>query len=150
MILCEPMTTLKCVLRSPWTGITALLITGVIVGLSLYDRPRSRHLPAAYIAAEQGISGGSLERGRREIAAWVEDHPDDFYALRLLGVVLLNLGENEEGVRYLERSIEVNPHQPGVVRYLRNIGRDPDVVGCPGAAGTEIPGASPEGILSTL
>jgi len=138
------------ILRSPWTAVAAVLVMGTILGVSLYRRPRERYLPAAYIAAEEGIAGGSLERGRDEIMAWLENHPDDFYALRLLGVTLLNLGEDEEGVQYLERSIAVNPHQPGVVRYLRSIGRDPGVSACPGAAEPDVSGASPEEILSTL
>jgi hypothetical protein len=149
-MISEAMNPPQRILRSPWTAVAAVLVMGAILGVSLYRRPRERYLPAAYIAAEEGIAGGSLERGRSEITAWLADNPDDFYALRLLGVILLNQGENEEGVEYLERSIAVNPHQPGVVRYLRSIGRDPGVSICPGTAKPDISGASPDEILSTL
>jgi len=136
-------TAFRRVCESLWTTVAAVLVTILVVGTSLASRPRSAHLPEAYVAGEEGIAGESLDRGREELARYLEKHPRDDYALRLLGVAFLNLEEEDKGIPYLEKSIRINPHQPGVARYLKNIGRDPGVVPCPGVAGATIRSGTP-------
>lgn len=128
-------------LRSPWAALASGLLCALIIVLSAVDRLPGLSVPAAIRHAEEGIAGGSLARGKRELEAYMAEHPENDYALRLYGVTLLNLGEEEAGVEYLEKSIVLNPHQPGVVRYLESIGRAPEAAACPGASAEAVPGS---------
>lgn len=129
----------SCCLHSPWIVCAGLLICFLILVLSLVSRLSRLALPRAYRLGEQGIAGGSLEQGKTELESYLADHPDDDYALRLYAVTLLNLGETETGISFLQESLRRNPHQPGVARYLEKIGRPQDVPVCPEAATDEAP-----------
>jgi hypothetical protein len=124
----------RSLLHSRWTTITGLVVCALILTPSITRRWSRYRLPRAYRMGEEGIAGGSLEKGKAELETYLADHPKDHYALRLYGVTLINLGEKELGISFLEKSLKMNPHQPSLVRYLESVGRAPQVSPCPESA----------------
>jgi tetratricopeptide (TPR) repeat protein len=127
----------RAFLFSRWSTAAGLAALAFILVFSLSQRWSRHRLPRAYRVGEKAIAGQSPERARAELEAYLTEHPDDWYALRLYGVILVNLGEKEEGIEFLVKSLRLNPHQPSVADYLRTVGREPVALPCPESASPE-------------
>ena len=63
----------------------------------------------ALVSAAQAIQAGDLKRAEHLLQPYINRHPDDPAAHRLVGEIAARLGAAEEAVKYLRKAIELAP-----------------------------------------
>ena len=118
-----------------WNTLAGFSVCLIIVFSGIVNRWEERP-PAYQRAAEHAINREDYTEARAILEPRIAEDPENDYLLRLYGMVLLNLGDRDEGHEYYRRSLVLNPHQPGLFRYLKRVGELPQGYVRPGGPGS--------------